>query len=219
VLPANILSCGPGRPFAEIRRRCKVDPQAQRRRITGKKEIIMRLATFIFALGSALGLAQPSQAAGYRDTSVPIGFVSNLDLNRYLGKWYEIARFPNRFEKGCEGVTAEYALRDDGKVSVVNSCHKGAPDGPLEVAEGEAEVVSPGKLKVTFVPWLPFAKGDYWVLHVDAGYSYSVVGEPSGKTGWILSRTPTLPAAKTEKAISVLTSMGYDTSKLEWVAQ
>lgn len=179
----------------------------------------MRLPTFLFAIGSALGLAQPSHGAGYRDTSVPMGVVANLDLERYLGKWYEIARFPNRFEKDCAGVTAEYALRDDGRISVVNSCHKGAPDGPLEVAEGVAKVVAPGKLEVTFVPWLPFAKGDYWVLHVDAAYSYAVVGEPSGKTGWILSRTPTLPAEKVENAVSVLTSMGYDTSKLEWVAQ
>ncbi len=179
----------------------------------------MRLPTFIFAIGAALGLSQPSHGAGYRDTSVPIGYVGNLDLNRYLGKWYEIARFPNRFEKDCAGVTAEYGLRDDGKVSVTNTCHKGSPTGPVEVAEGEAEVIAPGKLKVTFVPWLPFAKGDYWVLHVDAAYSYAVVGEPSGKTGWILSRSPELPAAKTEKAVSVLEGMGYDTGKLEWVAQ
>ena len=108
--------------------------------------------------------------------------VENLDLDRYLGKWYEIARFPNRFERGC-------ARRDRGiracgptaRSTVRNTCRKGSPDGPVEVAEGEASVVAPGKLEVTFVPWLPFAKGDYWVLHVDAAYSVAVVGEPSGK--------------------------------------
>lgn len=176
----------------------------------------MRLPTFLFAAAAALGLAGPASAS-YRDTSKPIGVVVNLDLERYLGKWYEIARFPNRFERNCAGVTAEYALKDDGKIQVVNTCHKGAPDGPTEVAEGEATVVAPGKLEVTFVPWLPFAKGDYWVLHIDAAYSYAVVGEPSGKTGWILARSPDLDPAKYDKAVSALQSMGYDTSRLEVV--
>jgi apolipoprotein D and lipocalin family protein len=177
----------------------------------------MRLPTFLFAAASALGLAGPS-AAGYRDTAVPIGVVVNLDLERYLGKWYEIARFPNRFERGCAGVTAEYALNPDDTIKVTNTCHKGGPDGPVEVAEGKAKVVAPGKLEVTFVPWLPFAKGDYWVLHVDRGYSYAVVGEPSGKTGWILARNPELATEKYDKAVSVLESMGYDSSQLERVA-
>jgi apolipoprotein D and lipocalin family protein len=149
----------------------------------------MRLPTFFYAAAAALGLAEPA-AAGYRDTSQPIGVVTNLDLGRYLGKWYEIARFPNRFERNCAGVTAEYSLNPDDTIKVVNTCHKGAPDGPVDVAEGKATVVAPGKLEVTFVPWLPFAKGDYWVLHVDAAYSFAVVGEPSGKTGWILARGP-----------------------------
>lgn len=178
----------------------------------------MRLPTFVFAMAATLGLAAPA-TAGYRDTSQPIGVVKNLDLQRYLGKWYEIARFPNRWERDCQGVTAEYALRPDDKIAVVNTCHKGSPNGPKEVAEGEATVAGPGKLEVSFVPWLPFAKGDYWVLHVDRGYSFAVVGEPSGKTGWILSRTPQLPAAKYDTAIAVMQSMGYDTSQLEQVAQ
>lgn len=178
----------------------------------------MRVPTFLFAAASALGLAGPS-AAGYRNTSVPMGVVANLDLQRYLGKWYEIARFPNRFERNCAGVTAEYALKPDDKIQVINTCHKGSPDGPVEVAEGTAEVVAPGKLKVSFVPWLPFAKGDYWVLHVDSGYSYAVVGEPSGKTGWILARTPQLGSDKYDNAVSVLERMGYDASSLVRVEQ
>lgn len=178
----------------------------------------MRLPTFIFAAAAALGLATPA-SAGYRDTSQPIGVVKNLDLQRYLGKWYEIARFPNRFERNCAGVTAEYALNPDDTIKVVNTCRKGSPTGPVDVAEGEAEVVGAGKLKVTFVPWLPFAKGDYWVLYVDAAYSFAVVGEPSGKTGWILARSPKLSAAKYDKAISVLRRAGYDTAQLLQVAQ
>lgn len=178
----------------------------------------MRLPTYLYAVAAALGLADPAQA-GYRDSARPIDAVDTLDVGRYLGKWYEVARFPNRFEKNCEGVTAEYVLNPDETIRVVNTCHKGAPDGPKEVAEGVAEVVAPGKLKVTFVPWLPFAKGDYWVLHVDPAYSLAVVGEPSGKTGWILSRTPDVDAEQYSNAVSVLASAGYDTSKLRRVAQ
>ena len=178
----------------------------------------MRLPSFVLAAAAALGLTSTAEAR-YRDTSQPIGVVVNLDLERYLGKWYEIARFPNRFERGCEGVTAEYEMRPDGKISVVNTCRKGSPDGPVEVAEGVASVVAPGKLEVTFVPWLPFAKGDYWVLYVDPAYSVAVVGDPKGRTGWILARDPALAPVKYDKAVSVLQTMGYDTSQLQMVAQ
>lgn len=177
----------------------------------------MRVPTFLFAAASALGFAGPS-AASYRDTAVPITAVTDLDLMQYLGKWYEIARFPNRFERNCTAVTAEYALSPDDTIQVVNTCRKGSPDGPVNVAEGKAEVVAPGKLKVNFVPWLPFVKGDYWVLFVDSDYSYAVVGEPTGKTGWILARRPELGPNKYDNAVSVLQSMGYDASKLERVA-
>ena len=178
----------------------------------------MRLPGFVLAIAAALGLAAPADAR-YRDTSRPIGVVVNLDIERYLGRWYEIARFPNRFERGCVGVTADYAMREDGKISVVNTCRKGSLDGPVEVAEGVASVVAPGKLEVTFVPWLPFAKGDYWVLYVDPAYSFAVVGDPRGRTGWILAREPALAQADFDKAVSVLETMGYDTAQLQLVAQ
>lgn len=116
-------------------------------------------------------------------------------------------------------MTARYAKRPDGRISVVNTCHKGDPDGPVEVAEGVARAVSPGKLEVSFVPWLPFAAGDYWVLYVDPAYSVAVVGAPGGKTGWILGRDPELETEKYDKSVSVLQSMGYDTSQLQLVAQ
>ncbi|MCB1358490.1 MAG: lipocalin family protein [Maritimibacter sp.] len=178
----------------------------------------MRLFTALCALAAAFGVSACSSSS-YRDTSQPMQAVDDLDLARYLGLWYEIARFPNRFEQGCAGVTAEYGQRPDGKITVVNTCHKGSPDGPVETAEGVAEVVAPGKLKVSFVPWLPFARGDYWVLHVDPGYSVAVVGEPSGRTGWILARTSTIEPEIYDKGISVLRAMGYDTSQMQRVAQ
>jgi len=174
---------------------------------------------FLFALTLAVFSATFATAATYRDQSVPMSVVTTLDLERYLGKWYEIARFPNRFEKGCTGVTAEYAIRPDGKVSVINTCHEDTPTGPMNRIEGQAWVKAPGKLTVTFVPWLPFARGDYWVLHVEPDYSMAVVGEPKGKTGWILARGKSLSPAKTDRAMKVLEKNGYDTTKLYRVPQ
>lgn len=175
---------------------------------------------FRLLLAAAVSLIiTPAMADSYRDRSVPILSVESLDLSRYLGKWYEIARFPNRFERGCVGVTAEYTLRDDGKVRVLNTCRKETLDGKIQTADGQATVVGEGKLKVTFVPWLPFAKGDYWVLYLDSNYNLAAIGEPKGKTGWILARTAKISESKLKDAISALASNGYDTSKLMMVLQ
>ncbi|MDW4548589.1 lipocalin family protein [Defluviimonas sp. D31] len=166
-----------------------------------------------------LGLASAASAEAYRDRSVPIETVSELDIERYAGRWYEIARFPNSFEKGCVGVTADYTLRKDGQVSVLNTCRKGALDGPVKTAKGVARIEGPGKLSVTFVPWLPFARGDYWVLYLDADYSLVAIGTPRGKTGWILARQPMISAEQRSRAEAALRRNGYDTSKLIDVAQ
>lgn len=150
----------------------------------------MRLKWSAILAGLVVLVAHSALAVTYRDRETSIESVTEFDLPRYLGKWYEIARFPNRFERGCEGVTAEYALRTDGKISVLNTCREDAPDGKVKSAKGVASVVAPGQLSVTFVPWLPFARGDYWVLYIDEAYSLAVVGAPRGTTGWILARTP-----------------------------
>jgi apolipoprotein D and lipocalin family protein len=167
---------------------------------------------------AALLIGLPAAAATYRDRSVPMQSVP-VDLSRYYGKWYEIARFPNQFETDCVGVTAEYAPRADGKIQVINTCRKGQLTGTVDRIEGEAWAVAPGQLKVTFVPWLPFAKGDYWVLHVEPDYSMAVVGEPKGRTGWILARTPTLGQDHLGRALQALRANGYDTTKLYYVPQ
>ncbi len=170
------------------------------------------------ALVALMALPLSANAETYRDRSVPMTVAPNFDLNRYLGLWYEIARFPFSFEKGCAGVTAEYALREDGKVNVLNTCHEGTPDGPVRVSEGSATVEGNAQLSVGFVSFLPFIAGDYWVLHVEPDYSMAVVGAPKGSTGWILSRDKTLSAAKYERALQVLRDNGYDASRLEIVA-
>ena len=113
--------------------------------------------------------------------------VPHVDLKKYLGKWYEIARLPARFEEGCSDITATYSLSDDGTISVLNECKK---NGKVKRAKGKAKVVDKNtgaKLKVTFF-W-PFY-GDYWIINLGNDYDYAVVGTPNRKYLWILSRTP-----------------------------
>jgi len=144
-----------------------------------------------FAVALTLLLPAPASAEIYRDRSVP----------------------------GCVGVTAEYAKRSDGQISVKNTCIQGGLQGTVEVANGTARIEGPGRLSVTFVPWLPFARGDYWVLHLEPDYSVAVVGAPKGTTGWILARTPQISAAKRARAEQALVKNGYDISRLRDVLQ
>lgn len=174
----------------------------------------MRYGAFVLLLG----LVACGTQGNYRDTAIPLQSVAALDTQSYLGKWYEIARFPNFFEEGCTGVTAEYGQRPDGRISVKNTCLKGGLDGPVEVADGSARVVGPGQLKVKFVEWLPF-EGDYWVIGLPDDGQVSVVGVPSGDFGWILARTPRLDEAQREAALATLKRAGYDTSALIWTVQ
>ena len=167
----------------------------------------------LVALIGVLAACAPGEV--YRDTSVPMRSVAALDVDRYLGRWYEIARYPNSFEEGCRNVTATYGLRDDGRISVTNRCEKA---GGVDVAEGSARIVAPGELKVKFVSWLPF-EGDYWVLDVSEGYDLAVIGEPSGKFGWILAREAEISEEERQAALGVLERNGYDLSGLIWTEQ
>lgn len=149
----------------------------------------------------------------------PLQTVESVDLERYLGRWYEIARFPNTFEENCEGVTADYGRRDDGLISVTNTCYEGSPGGEKKVAEGRARVVDEttnAKLKVSFFG--PFW-GDYWIIGLADDYSLALVGEPEGRYLWILSRTPEISDEVREQALSELQAMGYDTDKLYFTEQ
>lgn len=139
--------------------------------------------------------------------------VKHFDLKRYLGKWYEIARYPNSFEKGLEGITAVYTMRDDGKVKVANSGYRDADPKRLKTAIGKAKTTErQGVLKVSF--FLNFYS-DYIVMELDQeNYSYSVVGSSTDKYLWILSRTPTLPQETINMIFQKLADRGYDTTKL-----
>jgi apolipoprotein D and lipocalin family protein len=173
-------------------------------------------------LAVAALLAACSGGETYRDTSVEMTTVAEVDLDRYLGRWYEIARYPNSFEEGCVAVSADYALRDDGAVSVLNTCRKTLDDPDPTTAEGVARPADAtnARLKVTFVPWLgPLAEGDYWILGLSDGYTVSVVGAPSGGTGWILARTPQIAAADLQFAHEALSRNGYDIEQLSMTPQ
>ena len=138
--------------------------------------------------------------------------VQRLDLQRYLGTWYEAARFPARFQRGCEDSKAIYAKLDDNQISVTNSCIR---DGKKTVAKGNAIVRGPGMLAVKFSIFMPF-RAPYWVLWVDDNYQTAVVGEPNRKFGWILVRDSNRSRSSLETAVKVFEKNGYDTSQLVW---
>jgi apolipoprotein D and lipocalin family protein len=145
--------------------------------------------------------------------------VKELDLNRYLGKWYEIARFPHSFEKNLVGVTATYSLRDDGKIRVLNQGYKNTLDGELSVAEGKAKIpnkLESAKLKVSFF-WIFY--GDYNVLELDENYQYVMIGSSTDKYFWILSRTPQMAPEVYEMLLEKARKRGYKLDKLVKVLQ
>jgi apolipoprotein D and lipocalin family protein len=160
----------------------------------------------LLALSACTGKPAPVGNSAVPQPAKPV------DLNRYLGRWYELARYEAPFQKNCEAVTADYSMRADGKIDVINSCRKGAVDGPLKKATGKAKVMPTGggaKLKVSFFG--PFY-GDYWVLDRADDYSWSIVGEPSGRYLWILTRTAK-PDAKIQAMLQTrVKTLGYDWS-------
>lgn len=140
--------------------------------------------------------------------------VKFVDLKKYVGMWYEIEKIPNRFQDQCDkNTTATYALLPDGSISVINRCTEA--DGSEDSAEGLARVVdttSNSKLEVSFVSlfgWHLFW-GDYWIIGLEENYQYVVVGTPSRKYGWILSRQPSMSESQLEQAHDILRRQGYD---------
>lgn len=149
-----------------------------------------------------------------------VNTVAIVDLNRYAGDWFEIARFPNRFQRQCDGdVRASYTLRPDGRIDVVNRCRTG--DGSTTEARGIARRVderTSAKLKVRFAPaalsFLPFVWGDYWILGLADDYTWSLVGSPDRAYLWILSRAPEMDAAAYAAAVRVAAANGFQVDRL-----
>lgn len=144
-----------------------------------------------------------------------------VDLTSYMGLWYEQARYETSFEEGCEGVTAEYALKPGGEeVSVTNTCRQGSVDGPVEVSEGRAVPAGDpmgAKFKVTFFG--PALFTNYWVLDHGEAYEWSIVGEGSGRFLWILTRDATISSAVYDSLTARAAELGYDVSMLRRTQQ
>ena len=154
-------------------------------------------------------------AWGTKPEGPPVTTVPKVDLARYMGTWHEIAKYPNWFQKGCVGSTAEYRLAPDGKsVEVVNRCTEEGPGGKVRSARGKARVVDPAtnaKLSVTFF-W-PFS-GDYWILALGPEYEYVVVGTPNREYLWFLARTPTVSDGLYDLFLREAERQGFDPSRV-----
>lgn len=149
-----------------------------------------------------------------RPAAPPPPTVPKVDLPRYMGRWFEIAKYPNRFQRGCDGATAEYALRPDGRVDVTNRCVEEGAGGKARSVRGVAKVVdreSSARLSVTFF-W-PFA-GDYWILALGERYEHAVVGSPDRKYLWILARDPALDEGTYGRILEEVRRLGFDPARL-----
>ena len=153
---------------------------------------------------------------------LPPKTVERVDLKRYQGTWYELARLPMFFQRDCAQSEAHYSLKPDGNVGVLNRCR--TLEGEWQEASGTATPQVPGKtdkLWVEFDNWfsrlLPgVAKGDYWVLYLDDDYQTALVGNPNRRYLWLLSRRPTVPAYERESLLAKARQQGYDTTRLIW---
>ena len=169
------------------------------------------------ALGGALLMGLSAATMVYAKDQ-PLKTVDKVELDRYLGVWYEVARKPLYFQKKCEkNVTATYTLNENGNVNVDNRCY--SQDGKLEQSVGEAFIQNApynSKLKVSFLPsairWMPFGRGDYWVLKIDEDYQTVLVGEPGRKYMWVLSRTSQPNEQVVKEYLDYAKSVGYDLS-------
>jgi apolipoprotein D and lipocalin family protein len=171
----------------------------------------LRLGVMLMALVASAGVATAKEPE--------LAVIDYVELDRYLGTWYEIASYPAWFQRNCTAVTARYSLRDDGLIKVVNSCRKGSLDGKLKQSTGRAKVVdtdSSAKLKVSFFG--PFW-GNYWIIDLDPDYQWAVVGEPKRKYLWILSRTRSMDDEVYERILAGLPDKGYDLDGLHRTLQ
>ena len=152
--------------------------------------------------------------------TMPLQPIATLDVPRYMGTWYEIAKYPNRFQKQCvRNTSAQYSLQQDGSVTVLNRCQ--LANGTMDEALGEARQIDGAKspkLEVRFAPewlsWLPWVWGDYWVIDLDPAYQLVAVSEPQREYLWVLSRTPTVAPEAYHALRQRLAQQGFDLSRL-----
>lgn len=176
-----------------------------------KSKVLLLLSVFL------IGTVGISCQTNKNNKTMNTTTVSNLDVNRFMGSWYEIARYEHSFEKGMTHVKANYSLLPDGTIRVINS---GIKNGKKKEIEGKARKKkgsnSNSKLEVSFFLWF---YSDYFVFELDDNYQYAVIGSSSDKYLWILSRTPQLPQSTINDLLIKIKKRGYDTSKLYFVPQ
>lgn len=175
--------------------------------------MVKPLAFLVLTGGLLATLALPAEAQD-PDPLPPVKTIDYVDLERYLGLWYEIAKIPNKFQNQCtSGATAQYTLRQDGAIDVVNSCRMAG--GKRSEAQGKAEIVDTStnaKLRVSFVSflgWRPFW-GDYWIIGLDPLYRWAVVGHPERKYGWILARNRIMEDSVYQEIMEIVERNGYE---------
>ncbi len=152
------------------------------------------------------------------NTEPPLDVAPNVDLSRFQGKWYEIARLPRTTQTDCHGTTAFYSQAADGSLGFVNQCNVGGPTGPLKTVAMSATVPDrtvPAKLALDIAGYT----GDYWILEVGSNYEYAVVGHPSRLYFWILSRTPTLDTTTVQGVLDRAKTNHFDTTAVEFTPQ
>ena len=175
----------------------------------------------VACIGLSAATAQTPVGLAAAQSASPLVTIAALDVPRYMGTWYEISKYPNRFQKKCVAETqAQYKLQANGSVQVINRCRKDT--GEIDEAIGEARqmgVATSPKLQVRFAPsWLsllPFVWGDYWVVDLDDGYQLVAVSEPKREYLWVLSRTPTVSAQSYDALLVRLKAQGIDLGRLE----
>jgi apolipoprotein D and lipocalin family protein len=186
--------------------------------------MMIRIHSAVLSLLFCVSLSAYSQSSS-PVPDVPVKTIASLDIPKYLGTWYEIAKFPNWFQKKCASNTkAVYSVRSDGNLKVLNSCK--TADGAISEAEGTARQIgsqdSP-KLEVRFAPawltFLPMVWGDYWVIDLDPQYQVAAVSDPRREYLWVLSRTPQLDKKVYDDLLQRLQVQQFDVRKLELTPQ
>jgi apolipoprotein D and lipocalin family protein len=182
--------------------------------------MIRLLTTLLIASLMTACIAGPS---GRAKDAPELQAVPAVEVTRYMGLWYEIARYPTSFQKNCEGTTAEYTLREDRRVDVLNTCRFGTKDGKPRSATAVARVMDGSNGARLFVNFSPIpllaGRGNYWVIYLDTDYQYAVVGEPSGRFLWYLSRTPQITPEVRAKLDAAASAQGFDLSMLKETVQ
>ena len=187
------------------------------------KNRLLFLMTLLCSLNAVSSDTLPATVESPTDTALEA--IPSLDVSRYMGTWFEIAKFPNRFQKQCTGHTsARYSLQKNGTVQVINRCR--LENGEMNSAIGTARQIGPldsPKLKVRFAPawlsFLPLVWGDYWVIDLDEDYQLVAISEPTREYLWILSRTPSVDSEAYIQMLERLSSKGFEIHKLELTRQ